>query len=171
MAKRQKKQPENDGLELLEQAMAGDPDAVSILMQGFDEFPELPQRLGDLPRLSENTLIDAVAGSNAVLEEAIRRRLGKMKADLAGSDPSAPEMLLAERIGICWLQMHQSEMVHAQALKKSHLSFEEAKYYERRLDQTQRRYLAAIKSLAQVRRLLGITVQVNIADQQVNVAG
>ena len=41
---------------------------------------------------------------------------------------------------------------------------------QRSINRAQRRYLAAIKSLVQVRRLLGPMVQVNIAEKQVNIA-
>ena len=41
---------------------------------------------------------------------------------------------------------------------------------QRRLDAAQRRYLHAIRTLAQVRRLLGPSVQVNIAEKQLILA-
>ncbi|MBV9455445.1 MAG: hypothetical protein JOZ19_15235 [Rubrobacter sp.] len=51
------------------------------------------------------------------------------------------------------------------------LSFARTEYYQKRIDQLQRRYISAIKALGQVRRLLRVpsqSVQVNIAEQQVN---
>lgn len=42
---------------------------------------------------------------------------------------------------------------------------------ERRQDRIHRRFLSALKALAQVRRLLSPAVQVNIAREQVNVSG
>ena len=47
------------------------------------------------------------------------------------------------------------------------LSLRQAEYYEQRLRKAQARYLAAIRPLAQVRRLGGPAVQVNIGQQQV----
>jgi hypothetical protein len=44
-------------------------------------------------------------------------------------------------------------------------------YYQRSLERAQKRYLAAIKTLAQVRKLAVPVLQVNIARKQVNVAG
>ena len=43
--------------------------------------------------------------------------------------------------------------------------------YQRRQDRAARQYLKALRSLAEVRRLLVPTVQVNIAKRQVNIAG
>jgi hypothetical protein len=45
-------------------------------------------------------------------------------------------------------------------------------FLDRHRDRAHRRYLQAVKALAQVRKLLGASVtQVNIAENQVNVAG
>ena len=46
----------------------------------------------------------------------------------------------------------------------------EAQFYQRRLSLAQSRYLSAIRTLAQVRRLQVPAVQVNIAREQLNVA-
>ena len=43
-------------------------------------------------------------------------------------------------------------------------------YFQKRLDQTHRRHLSAIRTLAQIRKL-GPAVQINIADRQINTAG
>ena len=40
-----------------------------------------------------------------------------------------------------------------------------------RHDRAHGRFLSACKALAQIRKLLGVNVQINIAEQQVNVAG
>jgi hypothetical protein len=42
--------------------------------------------------------------------------------------------------------------------------------YQRRLDRAQKRFLSAIRTLAQIRKL-GPAVQINVAEQQVNVVG
>ena len=47
------------------------------------------------------------------------------------------------------------------------LSLRQAEYYEQRLNKTQAHSLAAPRTLAQVRRLGGPPVQVNIGQQQV----
>ncbi len=50
------------------------------------------------------------------------------------------------------------------------LTLAQGDYHQRRIDRAHRRYLASIKALAQVRRLLTPAVQVNIAERQINVA-
>ncbi len=44
-------------------------------------------------------------------------------------------------------------------------------FYQKWQERCHRRFLSACKTLAQVRKLLGVNVQINIAEQQVNVAG
>jgi hypothetical protein len=46
-------------------------------------------------------------------------------------------------------------------------------YHQKRLDQTYRRHLSAIRALAQIRKLLkgGPITQINIADKQINTTG
>jgi hypothetical protein len=47
----------------------------------------------------------------------------------------------------------------------------QVEFFERRVTQCQKRYLAAVKALAQVRRLMRPFIQVNIAEKQINVVG
>jgi hypothetical protein len=51
------------------------------------------------------------------------------------------------------------------------MSLELGNYYQRSISSAQKRYLAAIKTLALVRKLAIPILQVNIAKKQVNVAG
>ncbi len=57
-----------------------------------------------------------------------------------------------------------------QALERG-LSQANDTFHQQRIERAQRRYLAAIKALAQVRKLGVPAVQVNIGDKQINVAG
>ncbi|MFC1611640.1 hypothetical protein ACFL6C_11830 [Myxococcota bacterium] len=68
----------------------------------------------------------------------------------------------------CWLALQQAELTLVQHKISSSTH---AEFLDKRVDRAQRRYLQAIKTLAQVRRLLRPSVQVNIAEQQVNVGG
>ena len=79
------------------------------------------------------------------------------------------ERLLAERAVVCWLQLNYVDALLAQRLAGQGLARGQIAMYQEWLDRAQRRYLAALKTLAQVRRLLVPVVQVNIAKKQVNV--
>jgi hypothetical protein len=157
--------PARDGL--LGRAQAGDPRALAEVEQDLDRQPE---SWGLIARLAgaEERLIAALAGDDALLAAALRRHLATLREELGGPAAAPLERLLAERIACCWLALQEADR---RALHREGLSLAQATYYDRRLDRAQRRYLAAIKALAVVRRLGLPAVQLNVAAQQVNLAG
>jgi hypothetical protein len=82
--------------------------------------------------------------------------------------PSLLERLVIDRVVTCWLQVQYWDWLAAQSNDRT---LRQREYLQRSQDRAQRRYLSAIRSLATVRRLLLPPVQVNIGNQQVNVAG
>jgi hypothetical protein len=50
------------------------------------------------------------------------------------------------------------------------MSFREGEYYGKRCEQASRQLLRAVAALARVRRRLGPSLQINIAEKQLNVA-
>lgn len=100
---------------------------------------------------------------NSALFEAHAETL---RLDLTGPSPSPLERLLVERIVVCWLLANQLDLADACAGSRS-LAL--AEFDGKRADRSHRRFLAAVKTLAEVRRLTAPTLQVNIAERQVNV--
>ena len=94
-----------------------------------------------------------------------------MREGLAGVDPTPLERLLTERVVATWLQLQFFEHLYFQSLMN--LTNSQDEYYQKRIDRAHKRHLSAVRTLAQVRKLLkpGGVNQINIADQQVNVAG
>lgn len=136
------------------------------------ENTRLYEIYGDLVANAEASLIKTMSGKNLVMVEALEHKLAIYRAEIMGPNPTPLERLLVDRIATLWLQLHYYETVYTQNL--ADFSIRQAEYHLRRIDGANRRYLAAIKTLAQVRRLLLPTVQVNIAaqgGQQINVAG
>ena len=80
------------------------------------------------------------------------------------------ESLLVERIVACWLQLQYYEVLYAQNFRQ--LSLRQSESQQKRIDQAHRRYLSAIRTLAQVRKLVKPSVaQINIAEKQINTVG
>jgi hypothetical protein len=154
---------------LVTRADRGDRTALPAVRQVFDAAPGIWDAYGDLATIAQNALVDLVAGKSALTREALQRRLASMRAELAGPHASPLEKLLVERVVACWLQSYSADLSLATALKE--LPPKDVDYYQRRQDRAARQYLKALVSLAQVRRLLAPAVQVNLAQQQVNVAG
>jgi hypothetical protein len=105
-----------------------------------------------------------LAGTDLVSQEVLAQQLQMLKVELGGSSPTPLEQLLVERIVVNWVQVCQADLWAAR-----HVTQHDA-WIAQRQDRAQARLIAAVKALAQVRKLLrpGTAIQVNIA-QQVNV--
>ena len=154
---------------LLARAEQGAERALDLLKEKLDDSFWL--KAVNLGNLAEATLIRRMAGGekHLVVREVLERRLAAMKAEIAGPDPSPLEKLLADRIAFCWLALQQAENAYQSA---DSLSLAQAAFAQKRIDAAHRRYMTAISTLAQVRRLQipPTMTQVNIAEQQTNIA-
>jgi hypothetical protein len=154
---------------LVQRADRGDRTALPAVREVFDAVPGLWETYGDLATIAQNALIDLVAGKSGVTREGIRKTMAKMRADVSGPNASPLERLLVERVVACWALSYQADLAYADSLTRA--SPIESEHCQRRQDRAARQYLAALRSLAVVRRLLMPTVQVNVAERQVNIAG
>ena len=136
--------------------------------EAFDRHSVLWQQF----RLAErvvNAQLASMTGDNLLFRDGIQRELEALKERLAGPQCSPLEELLVERVAACWLQVQWADY-RGENVAKEDLTFAQADYRQRRQDRAHRRLLSAIKTLATVRKLALPALQVNIADQQVNVA-
>ena len=159
-----------DLVSLVGAASGGDEAALARVARLFDAAPGAWDLVGDLGRDAERALVAAAAGDDPLRREGLGRRLEAMRREVAGPRPSPLERLLAERVAAAWLAVQDAELRCTRLLRDGRAPAAQAAYHERRLERAERRYLAAIKALAQVRRLLGPTVQINVGAQQVNLA-
>jgi hypothetical protein len=158
---------------LLGKAEKGDKDAVPEIRQILDEHPDLAWRFVDVAHIAEDALIKRMTKEgDLATREVMRCQLEAMREEIAGENPSPLERLLAERIVATWLQIQLFEGLYARDMFKS-TTIAQGSYHQKRLDQTYRRHLSAIRALAQIRKLLKGTAitQINIADKQINTTG
>ncbi len=131
----------------------------------LEQIPSIARKFGNLNIMVEEGFIERTAANSPFRQKAVRVSLEAMREELAGPNPSPVERLGAERIASCWLQLHYAELIYNQELPK--LSLKQDDYYQKRLDRLHRRYLSALRSLAQVRKLLKPKVaQINIGEKQ-----
>jgi hypothetical protein len=154
----------------VERASRGDRSALPTIRQRLDTKSDEWWVANDFARMTTRAQIGQIYEDNLFARETLERQVERLKAELSGANPSPLERLLVERIACCRLQVNYAETKNAEYAKAGR-NFQASEYYQKRVDRAQQRYIAAIKALAQVRRLLGSSVQVNIAEQQVNVAG
>ena len=159
-------------LRLLRRAQEGDEKTRPQIKEWLEA--RAPGGLQPVPDFARDALLRSMSGKSILLEEDARQQMKALHVRLAGKSPSPLETLLVERIVTCWLHLHYYETLAAQSLKDQSLRQSEA--HGKRIEQAHRRYLSAIKALAQVRRLELPAVQVNIgqhqniAEKQINVS-
>lgn len=162
-----KPDPAADALAVVRRAEAGDEAALPALRELLARPGMVDALGGNLARSAAEALLAAFAGTNLHAREVIGAKMAALRAELAGPDAPPVERLLAERAACCWLHLHHLEHLYA---GQKGMAFELAAHYQKSIDRAHKRYLSALKALADVRRLAGPTVQVNIARKQVNVA-
>ena len=149
---------------LLERAESGDRSVLPTLEMLLDATPEIWRAYGDLARVAEDAWVELVAGPNLLLKESLRRKLAELKSELLSGRAASPlEGLLVERVGAGWLQTAYADAAAAQAREKP-LDLAQLEQQQRRQERAQKGYLASIRTLAWVRKLLA-TADVRTADR------
>ena len=151
--------------EHITRAHDGDEEAIALMEKSLEQVPSIARKFGNLNLWVEQGFVERTTNGTPVEKKSVTLTLKQMREELAGPNPSPLEILGAERVASCWLQLHYGELLYNQELPK--LTLTQDDYYQRRLDRLHRRYLSAMRSLAQVRKLLKPKVaQINIADKQ-----
>lgn len=153
---------------MIRRAEAGDASALPAVRELLAKPGAAALLGGDMAKNARDALLRAFCGTNLYAVEAATKHMADLCAELAGANPTPVERLLAERAVACWLHLAHLESVYA---GKQSMSLELGMYYQKAIDRTHKRYLSALKALADVRRLALPALQVNIARKQVNVAG
>jgi hypothetical protein len=152
--------------ELLKRAAKGDESTLPAVRKLLEEPANIERFGGDLARYAQRSFVNAITDENLTLREAIHAKLAAIRKELLGENPTPIEVLLVERIVACWLQVQEADIRGALA---KDASFRQADFNLRRMDAANRRYLAALKALALVRKLAVPALQINVARKQVNV--
>jgi hypothetical protein len=154
---------------LLKKAASGDGRAALRLFEEWQKTPETARHmvdmLGDMSITAERTLICHITKDDPLGMVALAHKMDQMRLELAGPNPTPLEQQLVRRITLCWLQVNYLEALLANNMEEPLV----VEHYSKRIEVAHRRHLSAIKALAQVRRLQLPSLQVNIADKQVNV--
>jgi hypothetical protein len=159
---------------LSKKAEAGEKGAREELKQALRESsPAVIARASDMGRRAQHLLINTATGGEPHAEYALSACLDTMRAEVAGENPTPLEALLTERVVSCWMLVELFEVLMAPQLakstdSKSYVPLSTLKHYLRWQELANRRYLAAIKTLAQVRRLQS-GIQSGIPSTQTNV--
>jgi len=156
-----------DGIrDLLQRAAKGDTATLPAIRKVLENPVNIELFGGNLAACAQQSFVKALSGEDLSVHEAIKAKLAVMRKELQGENPTPVEVLLVERIVACWLQVQDADIRAGQATEPT---FKQADFNQRRMDATNRRYLAALKALALVRKLAVPVFQLNVARKQVNV--
>jgi hypothetical protein len=155
-------------LDLIQAADGGNRQALSDLRVVYAAVPELAECVSSWQWALEREII---GGTQPGIQETFAVQANRLRKRLAGDDPTPLEKLLVNRVVVDQLHALKVEhLLHAK-LNGAPISLAQGEYHHKQAERAQRRVVRSLKALAEVRRLLRPTLQVNVADQQVNVAG
>lgn len=142
---------QEDFAELVKRANAGDNDALAMMRKTLDSCPEIWQRVGDLATLAQLSMVHLIANGNKLVSESLLRKAEQMKTELLGPSPSKLEKLAVERVVACWLEMEYLATAYPVAKGET---LGQARFALKQKESSERRFNAALKSLALVRKML-----------------
>jgi hypothetical protein len=159
-------------METLRLAADGDSKALAgirrLLRRNDEAGSTLAMTYCDMYSLARKALVNFAVGDSELTRELMSRRIDDLRDELAGPNATPLERILCERVALCWFDTHEMDRRYIDTSGKR---FNDARYYQDRRDRANRRFLAACRTLASVRKLALPAIQVNVARQQVNVAG
>ena len=159
---------------LIDQAEAGDRNALKLAVQVHYALPSLWPPTNVLHSNVERSVLDTLMGTDRQLfaRATIEHQLEALRTALLADTSSGLERLLVDRVVLCWLQCHHADLVVAQRAGPT-CPLVQAEFYHRQAERAERRLLRAAKTLATVRRLCSPAVQINVAEEikQVNFTG
>ena len=139
---------------LVQRARQGDETVLPQLRDMLDSRPEVWRHYGNLAAHAKEAWIRLISADDLALRESTSRKAEDLSRELAGPHPSPIERLLAERVILCWLQVHHADSLAAQAFTKS---TKVADFWSKRQASAHRRYLTSLAALVTLRRLLPCT--------------
>lgn len=158
---------------LSEKVQDGEEGATLELRRALRESaPGVLARCSNTARIYRGMLAEKMAGDDPLAREATVEMAERMALELAGENPTPLEVLLSERVASLWVLVELQEALSAAWYYKGGGTPMRVVIQMARIQESShRRYLAAIKTLAQVQKLQGPSrLQVNIGGNQVNVS-
>jgi hypothetical protein len=137
---------------------------IAKLNKLISELPNLVAVIGDLTSQAELKILENAFSKDKAYILILSKSLKQMRHDMGYEQASVIEKSLIEHIVLCWLRLQTTEMRYEQAIKSAGLT--EGAYWEAKLSSNQKRYLRSVETLARIRKL-GISIQVNVAQNQV----
>ena len=114
---------------------------------------------GEWSAMIKFKIVNGAFGKDWLINSAIMAKMRCLHAELAGPDPSAVEVMLADLVVIAWADWCRCAM-DCEAL--TDLSLKQAAYYDQRADRSHKRLIRSLRALAAVRKVDLTAIQLNL---------
>jgi hypothetical protein len=153
---------------LTQEADRGDKAALGQVLAIYQAAPDLWPSENVLDTNIELAIMKRLAlPENLHIKKVVEHQREVMRTSLLGPDPTPVDRMLVDRIIVNWLSTQLAELT----LQQSDGSVQRLEFLAKRADRAEQRLMRSLKTLATVRRLVGPTIQVNVAEEikQVNI--
>ncbi len=160
--------------ELSGRAEGGDEEARAELRRAVARAsPAAIAEASDFARRSDSVLVRTISAGEPLMQEALLARLGHMREEIAGENPSPLEAMLSARVVSGWLLVEVLEALIAAQYHRPRDGGEKPArvppsyvlQMSRILESATRRHVQAIQTLARVRKLQANTPAVQYNTQ------
>jgi hypothetical protein len=134
----------------------------------LEKYPEAWRVAGDWAKNAASHMIDTLKAPVS-LKISMERGWDALQDDLGAAGASPIEKLLIQQVVLSWMRLGYVEYAYT-SITNGQETYERLNYWEKRLNAAQRRFLRASETLARVRKISLQAIQINIANQQVNVS-
>jgi hypothetical protein len=137
---------------MVARAAAGDESVMPQLCTLLERHPIVWESVGDLANRAEVALLQYLAGRDLFVHEATRRKMAALRAELAPQGPL--ESLLGGRLVLAWADVSAAQFESFRLAASAPRDVGLHRVLQARLDGANKRFLAATRSLALIRKLL-----------------
>ena len=110
--------------------------------------------------------------TNEKTRQSLRAEIEDFARGLAGDNPPPTVQALAVVAALNWFAMRTHEGQHYASLKPGKsVVVRQSEFAQLQIDRSHRRFLQTVKAIATIRRLAVPTLQINLAERQVDVVG
>jgi hypothetical protein len=137
--------------------------------------PEVIAEASDVARRAERMLVKTISAGEPLMQKTLKARLDHMRSEIAGENPTPLERLLAERVVAGWLLVEVLEALLAAQYQRGAIGSRIGPSYilqmSKILESATKRHLAAVLTLARVRKLqsnmpgVQYNTQINVAPE------
>jgi hypothetical protein len=151
---------------ILKKANSGDAKAI----ERFEEVCQLHPAMNDwlvdcYTNQIPGQILDDLFSRGGMGISVLKQHVRKIADDLAGTNPTPIERMLADRAALCWLQAFRCDWQEGHAYQGG--SHSRARLFTFRQSHAHKNFLSACKAIADVRKSLLVAIQVNAGNRPV----